>query len=239
MEYILILQLVFIPISMAKYSADGCEWGWVSYRDHCYYFGAKMTVFTEAVVDCDKRNSTLASVWTSSERDFIIDQLWQPIVDRVEFGWMGLYGTSNNNWAWLDSSQVILNLTGMPQEKKDKCGAVRGSGSYAFLDCLTPVGAYFCKRANPMVYTASKLVNYTIPYDQDSIHTAELFERVWPPRLTGMPNSSYHMATVDVVSETGCAYLCSNVPGCRGFELVCFTHLKCNKYSCTLLSGVP
>ncbi|ESO92622.1 hypothetical protein LOTGIDRAFT_162539 [Lottia gigantea] len=130
------------------------------------------------------------------------------------------------------------DLTGMPQNKKTKCGAMRGKGSYAFLDCISPVGAFVCKQSTPMLYIESNLVNYTYSTDDENQHRAELFERVWPPRLAGSPDPKYHMATIEVISETGCAYICSNLPGCRGFQLTCITSLICEKYYCLLISGI-
>ena len=77
----------------------------------------------------------------------------QPSVSASGFAWFGLHGTHDNDWAYLDRSDVIMDegvlssSSGEPANRVNKCGAFMGTGSLAFLDCSAMLAqAYVCKK---------------------------------------------------------------------------------------------
>ncbi|KAK7485275.1 hypothetical protein BaRGS_00023526 [Batillaria attramentaria] len=229
----------------ALYGA-GCEEGWTNFGLYCYHFRVNETTFDTAWLACEAMGGDLASVWTLEERKFITDTLWQPVVSETEFAWFGLHGTQDNTWAYLDKSDVIMtdgvltSSSGVPADKTNKCGAYMGTGGLAFLDCtaMTAQG-YVCKKALPRVFATSSLLNHTIPAGtglQPAPRGAQLFERVWPPLLPTLPPASHYLAEDDTDSETGCAFRCFNVHGCKAFQVTCITSDMCKSLTCTLLT---
>ncbi|XP_025111499.1 regenerating islet-derived protein 3-beta-like [Pomacea canaliculata] len=224
---------------------EGCEEGWVSYGYYCYYFQDRETTFDTAWLACEGLGGDLASVWTAQERKFITDILWQPSVSATDFAWFGLHGTQDNSWAYLDQSTVIMtdgvlsSSSGVPADKKNRCGAFMGTGSLAFLDCKAMMAqGYICKKALPRVFATSSLLNHTIPSTTAPARAAQLYERVWPPTLLAFPTQTHYLAEDDTDSETGCAYRCFNVRGCMAFQVTCITSDMCRSLTCALLTHI-
>lgn len=68
-----------------------------------------------------------------------------------------------------------------------------------------------------------------------------LFERLWPPQLDTISlntTSAIHMATIEVTSETDCAYRCYTLDECKTFSIACKSSSKCKLLFCKLLSGL-
>ncbi|KAL8623769.1 hypothetical protein ACOMHN_054075 [Nucella lapillus] len=232
----------------------GCEPGWLNYGHFCYYLGLPDSCsssgseggggcsYEQAVQQCTSLGGAhLASIWTRGERTFITDVLWQPGLSADQFVWFGLHGTSADAWAYEDKSDVTIGggvLTsagGEPAEKANKCGAFKGTKSLAFLDCQgIKAQGFICKKALPRVFASSDLLNHTLPSGSSPPpRGAQLFERVWPPLLTNFPKVSDYLAKNDADSETGCAFRCFNVRGCKTFQVTCISSDMCKTVTCS------
>ncbi|XP_046332621.2 killer cell lectin-like receptor subfamily G member 1 [Haliotis rufescens] len=233
--------LVFISLLWtiaAGLSHDGCDDGWVALHHHCYYFGVLEGDVTPAISACSAKDAHLASLWGGEERDFVVDKLWKPEAPRDGFVWHGLYGTADNDWAWRDGSDykpghLATAVSGSSGNKTNKCGALKGIGNYAFLDCTMDAQAYVCKKALSMVYSTSSIANHSAVSDH-----FQLFERLVPPVLSALPSASLQIAQIDVASETGCAYYCFTLETCSAFQYTCVTASACKTYTCKLLHGM-
>ncbi|XP_076462422.1 uncharacterized protein LOC143294812 [Babylonia areolata] len=248
------LNLLFLLVELLRavrgssHGSAGCEEGWLNYGHFCYYFGvsdssssSSSSSYQQSRQDCEGLDARLASLWTREERTFVTDTLWQPSVGADQFAWFGLHGTPANAWAYEDNSDVIMGegvLTssgGEPADRTNKCGAFTGTGSLAFLDCQgIHAQGFICKKALPRVFATSDLLNHTLLPDAPTPpRGAQLFERVWPPLLLTFPNLADYLAEDDADSETGCAFRCYNVHGCKAFQVTCITSDMCKSVTCT------
>ncbi|XP_070196163.1 CD302 antigen-like [Littorina saxatilis] len=241
-----LLLRVFRAVSASLYG-EGCEEGWMHYGHFCYSIHVNETSYDKALTTCEDLEADLTSVWTKEERAFITDTLWQGKLTSAEFAWFGLHGTQDNDWEYLDKSDVIMkggvltSSSGEPANKVNRCGAFMGTGGLAFLDCNGMMAeGFICKKALPRVFANSALLNHTIPDNPPATASrgAQLFERVWPPLLLEFPRPSHYLAEDDTDSETGCAFRCFNVHGCNAFQVTCITSDMCKTVTCTLLTQI-
>ena len=63
---------------LGSLSSEGCEEGWLYFRDYCYSFIPGQVHFDTALDICSVvKKSTLVTLWTSEEYDFVLNNLKQ------------------------------------------------------------------------------------------------------------------------------------------------------------------
>ncbi|XP_055887239.1 snaclec crotocetin-like [Biomphalaria glabrata] len=249
---------MFVPFSQLKlltlfllfkgaYSdlqAYGCDEGWTNHGEHCYLLVGSNAGADSARLSCQAMGSSLASVWSQVEKDFILS-LWRYPAEQISFLWIGLRGTSDGLWSYDDSSlfkktsvtwTILDGVSGVPVATPQKCIALRNSGSVAFLDCVMAADAFVCKKALPKVFVTASLLNHTGPIPTNPLGHAQLFERMYPPVLRFLPGSGSYLTDTLVTTEVGCAFTCFSLSGCQVFQVSCNTLTKCEDFKCTLFS---
>ncbi|KAK3790253.1 hypothetical protein RRG08_034816 [Elysia crispata] len=227
--------LAILAETEPKLQAYGCLEGWTHLNDHCYVVVTMEGDASRAQGVCDDFGAHTASVWSPSEKKFILS-LWQK---SSEFLWLGLSVNPEGDWQWDDGSKLrapqevtggtwsILDEAESELPLFGKCGVLTPSGELDFLNCTTNGTAVACKQALRKVYAWSS-VNHSFPVASTRLETARMFERLLPPTLTSLPSNEHSALSQDVVSmDASCAFACYSQPFCRAFEISCRTADHC------------
>ncbi|XP_073715685.1 macrophage mannose receptor 1 [Misgurnus anguillicaudatus] len=138
-----------ITPSTGKDQPNFCPVAWVPYAGHCYYLQRTKKTWSDALAECHREGSDLASIHNIEEHSFIISQTGYMSTDEL---WIGLNDQRIQNlFEWSDSSHVTFTkwFVGEPSHitnRMEDCVLITGEeGKWSDHLCESTHG-YICKK---------------------------------------------------------------------------------------------
>ncbi|XP_073715683.1 macrophage mannose receptor 1 [Misgurnus anguillicaudatus] len=138
-----------ITPSTGKDQPSFCPVAWVPYAGHCYYLKRTKMTWSDALAECHKEGSDLASIHNIEEHSFIISQTGYMPTDEL---WIGLNDQRTPNlFEWSDRSHVTFTkwFVGEPSHitnLMENCVLIKGKeGKWSDHLCESAHG-YICKK---------------------------------------------------------------------------------------------
>ncbi|KAL4630215.1 C-type lectin 13 [Arapaima gigas] len=87
-----------------KVTQESCSSGWTSFQSSCYYtVEGQETSWSGALAECESLGSSLVSIGSKEENDFVRSLGYQPVDDRSF--WTGGYNSAGvPTWRWKDGT---------------------------------------------------------------------------------------------------------------------------------------
>nr|XP_055073400.1 macrophage mannose receptor 1-like [Misgurnus anguillicaudatus] len=138
-----------IKPSTGKDQPNFCPVAWVPYAGHCYYLQRTNKTWSDALAECHREGSDLASIHNIEEHSFIISQTGYMSTDEL---WIGLNDQRIQNlFEWSDRSHVTFTkwFVGEPSHitnRKEDCVLITGQeGKWSDHLCESAHG-FICKK---------------------------------------------------------------------------------------------
>ncbi|GFS20628.1 C-type mannose receptor 2 [Elysia marginata] len=136
-------------VSTIKPTAEtnGCQPGWMNSGGHCYRLMSSAMTFREAAVLCKREESTLVSIGSETENDFITGIIQSEI-------WLGATDVENTgSYSWMDGSAFSFDNRS-PSEQTGSadgrgCVEMGTDGEWNGISCYHLRRHGICKKAGP------------------------------------------------------------------------------------------
>ncbi|KAJ6652872.1 hypothetical protein lerEdw1_010530, partial [Lerista edwardsae] len=119
-----------------------CPKNWRFYKDNCYWISEEEKNWSQSLVACRAKNSTLLAIQDEKEREFIKN------IIAGKHLWLGVIAKHSGKWRWetVDESPIenseLLSISG--PAKENKCG--RMGLDIVFSESCDKISQWICKK---------------------------------------------------------------------------------------------